>query len=153
MFLLAMFLQPEDPSLDPDTGRRMQGPEMELETVAWPRQPRGRQILVPAAITTKSLMIWRRIWSRSWGEIPSWPHLAAIPGLNVSGRLKRIIATYPAASNLDELAKIFKKAWKELGKDTKYLKVLTQSMPSRIAVVMATSPKVVYNAFLPFLTF
>ena len=52
-----MFLQPEDPSLDPDTGRRMTGPEMELETVAWPRQPRGRQILVPAAITTKSLMI------------------------------------------------------------------------------------------------
>ena len=51
-------------------------------------------------------------------------------------RLKRIIATYPAASNLDELAKNIKKAWKELGKDTEYLKALTQSMPSRIAAVI-----------------
>ena len=53
------------------------------------------------------------------------------------GRLKRIVATYPAASNLDELAANIKKAWRELAKDTEYLQTLTTSMPSRVAAVIA----------------
>lgn len=56
---------------------------------------------------------------------------------NMWGRLKRIVATYPAASNLDELAANIKKAWRELAKDTEYLQTLTTSMPSRVAAVIA----------------
>ena len=55
---------------------------------------------------------------------------------NKWGRLKRIIATYPAASNLAELAKNIKKAWRVLAKDTDYLQSLTNSMSSRIVAVI-----------------
>ena len=51
-------------------------------------------------------------------------------------RLKKIIANYPAATNLEELAKNIKKAWKVLARDTEYLQTLTYSMSSRIAAVI-----------------
>ena len=55
---------------------------------------------------------------------------------NLWYRLKQIIANYPAATSLEELAKNIKKAWKVLAKDTEYLKTLTNSMASRIAAVI-----------------
>ena len=51
-------------------------------------------------------------------------------------RLKRIIATYPAATNLEELATTIKKAWRKLAKDTDYLKAFTNSMSSRVNAVV-----------------
>ena len=51
-------------------------------------------------------------------------------------RLKRIIATYPAATNLEELATTIKKAWRKLAKDMDYLKALTNSMSSRVNAVL-----------------
>ena len=55
---------------------------------------------------------------------------------NKWGRLKRLVARYPAATNLDELAKNIRKAWRKLARDTEYLQTLTDSMPSRIAAVI-----------------
>ena len=55
---------------------------------------------------------------------------------NLWTRLKKIIATYPAATNLKELAEIIKKAWRKLAKDTEYLKALTNSMSSRVNAVI-----------------
>ena len=54
---------------------------------------------------------------------------------NLWTRLKKILRTYPAASNLDELAKNIRRAWRELGRDTEYIQRLTNSMPARIAAV------------------
>ena len=55
---------------------------------------------------------------------------------NLWHHLKRIIATYPAATNLEELATTIKKAWRKLAKDMDYLKALTNSMSSRVNAVI-----------------
>ena len=51
---------------------------------------------------------------------------------NLWTKLKQIIRGYPAASNLQELSKNIRRGWKELGRDTDYLKKLTYSMSKRI---------------------
>ena len=58
---------------------------------------------------------------------------------NLWVELKKIVRTYPAASNLDELRRNISKAWKQLGRDTQYLTSLTNSMNNRIAEVIAAS--------------
>ena len=52
--------------------------------------------------------------------------------------LKKIVRTYPTASNLDELRRNVR-AWKQLGCDTQYLTSLTKSMNKRITEVIAAS--------------
>ena len=55
---------------------------------------------------------------------------------NLWTRLKSLIRKMPACSNLDELTKNIRKAWRKLDGDTAYLTKLTRSMPNRIAAVL-----------------
>ena len=55
---------------------------------------------------------------------------------NLWRKLNTIIGTMPACSNLNQLIKQIKKAWKILGKDKPFLTALTDSMPRRIAAVI-----------------
>ena len=62
----------------------------------------------------------------------------ANPIENLWTKLKKIIRSYPATSNLQELKINIKRGWKELAKDTDYLERLCNSMTNRVEAIIAS---------------
>ena len=56
---------------------------------------------------------------------------------NLWTKLKSKIRRYPAASNLKELDKNIRRGWKELSRETEYLRNLTNPMPRRIEALLS----------------
>ena len=62
----------------------------------------------------------------------------ANPIENLWTKLKKIIRSFPATSNLQELKINIKRGWKELAKDTDYLERICNSMTNRVEAIIAS---------------